>query len=159
MHMSTEAEHPMLVEKSMRIGTYDIDVMGIVSNIVYVRWFEDLRGVFLDCHWPYENMLRHNQSAVLSTTHLEYKTPLTIYDRPTGRMWVSGLGRMKWSLSFEINTPDRVHCVGYQTGCFFDLARQKPILTPQELRDEFESSLTSNCLKKSYEVIGHAGHI
>jgi acyl-CoA thioester hydrolase len=33
----------MLVELELPIRTYDIDFAGIVSNIVYIRWLEDLR--------------------------------------------------------------------------------------------------------------------
>jgi acyl-CoA thioester hydrolase len=43
---------PMLVELEIKIKAYDIDVMGIVSNIVYVRWFEDLRTLFLIHFYP-----------------------------------------------------------------------------------------------------------
>jgi len=31
-----------IVERAIEIKTYDIDFAGIVSNIVYVRWLEDL---------------------------------------------------------------------------------------------------------------------
>ena len=71
---------PLLIEKQLKVNGYDIDVMGIVSNIVYVRWFEDLRYRFLDTFCPFEELLARNQSPILSRTEVEYKYPLTIYD-------------------------------------------------------------------------------
>ena len=36
-------ERQLIAEKEITINAYDIDARGIVSNIVYIRWFEDLR--------------------------------------------------------------------------------------------------------------------
>ena len=33
----------MELEMPLKVRAYDVDAMGYVSNIVYVRWFEDLR--------------------------------------------------------------------------------------------------------------------
>jgi len=38
------------IDLPITVKTYDIDFMGIVSNISYVRWMEDLRLQFLDIH-------------------------------------------------------------------------------------------------------------
>jgi acyl-CoA thioester hydrolase len=35
-------------EQPLPIRTYDIDFAGIVSNIVFIRWLEDLRLALLD---------------------------------------------------------------------------------------------------------------
>ena len=39
----TRPHDQFLVEMPLKVQGYDIDVAGIVSNIVYVRWLEDLR--------------------------------------------------------------------------------------------------------------------
>ena len=39
-------------EQPLPIRTYDIDFAGIVSNIVFVRWLEDLRLGLLDQAYP-----------------------------------------------------------------------------------------------------------
>jgi acyl-CoA thioester hydrolase len=36
-------QKPFEVALDLPIKTYDIDFAGIVSNIVYIRWLEDLR--------------------------------------------------------------------------------------------------------------------
>ncbi|MGO9114694.1 MAG: hypothetical protein ACLP9L_36220 [Thermoguttaceae bacterium] len=46
--------HPdrLEVQVPLRVKPYDIDVVGVVSNIVYVRWMEDLRLAMLDRDSP-----------------------------------------------------------------------------------------------------------
>ena len=39
-------EGKLVAEKEIEVNNYDIDAMGIVSNIVYVRWFEDLNSIY-----------------------------------------------------------------------------------------------------------------
>lgn len=130
---------PMLIECPFKINGYDIDVMGIVSNIVYIRWFEDLRMAFLDKYWPYTRMMADNQSPVLAHTEAEYKYPLSITDEPVGRLWVESFTRARWRMAFEIATEDKVHCTGMQHGYVVDLIRKRPVPMPPELVAVFES--------------------
>lgn len=132
---------PMLLEKSIKINGYDIDVMGIVSNIVYVRWFEDLRFHFLDTYWPYEELLRENQSPVLAKTEIEYKYPLTINDTPVGRIWVAEFTRGRWSMEFEITNQGKLICTGRQSGYVVNLSSKKPVPIPPGLRNKYEQAL------------------
>jgi acyl-CoA thioester hydrolase len=132
---------PMLIEKKIEIKAYDIDVTGIVSNIVYVRWFEDLRHSFLDKYYPYKGMIESNQSPILTKTEIEYKIPLTIYDSPLGRCWMSNMGRSKWDMAFEILSGETIHCFGKQLGCFFDLKKKKPILLPQSMVLQYKNEM------------------
>ena len=37
---------------SLRVKPYDIEVVGVVSNIVYVRWMEHLRLAMLEATAP-----------------------------------------------------------------------------------------------------------
>lgn len=130
---------PMLIERPIKINGYDIDVMGIVSNIVYVRWFEDLRMAFLDTYWPYARMVAENQSPVLAHTEVDYKSPLVITDEPIGRLWVAEFSRARWRMEFEIATDKRIHCMGLQHGYVVDLTRKRPIPMPSELVKAFEA--------------------
>jgi acyl-CoA thioester hydrolase len=36
------------VQHEFRVNTYGIDFAGIVSNISYIRWLEDLRNLFAE---------------------------------------------------------------------------------------------------------------
>ncbi len=127
----------MQVEMPIKIYAYDIDLMGIVSNLVYVRWFEHLRSAFLDTYFPLEKMLNENSSPILAKTEIEYKYPLTIQENPIGTTWIINMKRSRWEMGFEISTADRIHCRGKQTGYYFNMETQKPAPMPDVLYNQF----------------------
>lgn len=128
----------MLIELPIQVSGYDIDVMGIVSNIVYVRWFEDLRWQFLEKYYPFEDIYRSGLSPILSHTEVEYKAPLTVFDAPVGRCWVTALRKSRWEMAFELEVNGKIHTTGRQCGYFFDLERKRPARIPQRLLSAFE---------------------
>ena len=79
---------PLYIDLPITVKTYDIDFMGIVSNIAYVRWMEDLRLRFLEVHYPLERLLSELVVPVIVQTQIEYKRPIRIHDRVTGSMWM-----------------------------------------------------------------------
>jgi len=123
-------KRPMLIENDIYIKAYEIDSMGIVSNIVYIKWFEDLRHLFLAKYYPYKEMMKEMKSPMLMKTEVEYKKPLTIMDSPVGKLWIGKFGRTKWEMNFEISVGDVIHCTGKQTGCFYDIANNTPTSFP-----------------------------
>ncbi|MEJ7448109.1 thioesterase family protein, partial [Staphylococcus epidermidis] len=58
-----------------------------------------------------------------------------IHDRPRARCWMIKASKMKWIFKFEIATNEKVHCIGYQTGGFYDLEKQKITKLPQVFQD------------------------
>ncbi|GEM_PF-477889 len=128
---------PMYVETQIHIKAYEIDAMGIVSNIVYIKWFEDLRHLLLDKYYPYEDMMEYQQSPILMKTQAEYKKSLTIMHKPTGRAWFSAMGATKWEITLEIMVGEELYCRGIQTGGFFDLNRNRPVAFPKWFSDVF----------------------
>lgn len=132
---------PMLVEMPIKIHGYDIDVMGIVNNIVYVRWFEELRNCFLDSFLPYDEIFERGISPMLKRTDVEYMGFLTMKDRPLGRIWMLEIGKTKWKAGFEIVTGDRVNCRGIQEGLFFNLESKRPARIPAELSVQYHKAV------------------
>ena len=131
----------LLVEQPITVKAYDIDAMGIVSNIVYIRWFEDLRTEALERSYPYAQMMALDISPILAKTEVEYKYPVRLSDRITGIGWMHSLGRAKWTAKFEIASEGKIHCIGTQTGYFFDVKQNRPVPVPERLRKAFEESL------------------
>ncbi|WP_409327601.1 acyl-CoA thioesterase [Staphylococcus pseudoxylosus] len=121
----------LVSEKAIEVNGYDIDAMGIVSNIVYIRWFEDLRTDFINQYMPYSDMMNQHISPILMKTEAEYKTPITIHDKPIGRCYIVKASKLRWEFEFEIVSEDKVHCLGYQNGTFFDLQKQKVTKLPE----------------------------
>ncbi len=125
----------MSVEREIRIKAYEIDAMGVVSNIVYVKWFEDMRHDFLDAYYPYDEMMKLNFSPILMNTDIHYRIPLTIHDKPRGFCWVRKMGRVKWEFEFEIGSDKGIHCTGTQIGGFYDIDAGRPVPIPERLQE------------------------
>jgi len=134
----------MACEKPIDIHSYHIDSMNIVHNSIYVKWFEEIRMVFLDEYYPYVNMLEKNYSPVIASTELNYKYPLRMFDKPIGMAWVEEFTRAKWILNFEIITDSKVHCTGRQVGYMVDLTRLRPVPMPAELIERYEKELAAS---------------
>src|SRR5579875_2209434 len=83
-------------EQRLPIRTYDIDFAGIVSNIVFIRWLEDLRLGLMAKAYPLLQALAEDVAPVLLETRISYRRPVTIRDPLIGRMRVAELGRVRW---------------------------------------------------------------
>jgi acyl-CoA thioester hydrolase len=121
-------------EQPLPIRTYDIDFAGIVSNIVFIRWLEDLRLGLLDQAYPLIRALAEDVAPILLSTRINYRRPVTIADPLVGRMWVAGLTRVRWRLAAEFSVNGIVHAEAEQEGLFMRLSTRRPIAIPEPIR-------------------------
>jgi acyl-CoA thioester hydrolase len=132
------------INVSLEPKTYDIDFSGIVSNIVYVRWLEDLRLIWLETHFrPLSKLLEDGVCPVILRTQIDYKRALRISDKPSGRMWVSGYTPVKWIISAEISAQGRTRAIAEQTGGFLDLSTKQAVPMPDDLYRKMTEALAS----------------
>ncbi|MEH2366422.1 acyl-CoA thioesterase [Nostoc sp.] len=137
MLLNNNLHRPLEVVLAIPVKTYDIDFMGIVSNIVYIRWLEDLRLKFLDEHWQLNQQIEQGYTPILAGTEIEYKRPIKIIDRVIGRLWLSGLGRLKWTVQAEILSNNELAAVASQKGGFVSLQNNRLIPIPEELQKKY----------------------
>lgn len=130
-------ERPFLTEIALPVRTYDIDYAGIVSNIVYIRWLEDLRLQMLSEQFPLEEQLEQGIAPVLLATEIAYKRAIRILDRPLGRMWLRQLGRLRWTLEAEIVVADRSVATAVQRGVFIQLSTMRPVAVPPAVSERY----------------------
>ncbi len=128
---------PFFFEIPLEVRTYDIDFAGIVSNIVYVRWMEDLRLELLEPHYPIRRQLQEGFAPVLARTWIKYKRPIDIHSKVSGRMWVKELDSCKWVVAAEVVTNGKVAAVSEQTGLFVTLSDGRPMKIPGELLKKY----------------------
>ncbi len=121
-------------ELALRVQTYDIDFAGIVSNIVFVRWLEDLRLGLMEEAYPLVQALADDVAPILTATRIAYRRPVTIADKLLGRIRVAGLGRVRWRLAAEFTVAGAVHAEAEQEGLFMRLSTRKPIAIPEPIR-------------------------
>jgi acyl-CoA thioester hydrolase len=129
--------NPRIVELDLPVRTYDIDFAGVVSNIVFVRWLEDLRLAMMDEAYPIARGLAEDVAPILLETRIAYARAVTIGDALKGRMWVTRMGRVKWQLAAEFVVGEAVHARAEQTGLFIRLSTGRPIAPPLPLRRHF----------------------
>ncbi len=118
-------------EMPFHVQTYDIDFAGIVSNIVFIRWLEDLRLALMDQAYPLIQALADDVAPILTSTRISYRRPVTITDKLLGRMRVAGLGRVRWRLVAEFTVGGVVHADAEQEGLFVRLSTRQPIAIPE----------------------------
>lgn len=128
---------PLEVELMIPVRSYDIDFAGIVSNIVYIRWLEDLRSKWLDEHFSLDKQVEQGYVPILTETQIEYKRQIKLFDRVVGRLWISNLGRLKWTVQAEITTNKNLAAKATQMGAFVSLHNNRPIPIPEDLLQKY----------------------
>jgi acyl-CoA thioester hydrolase len=130
-------KQPFEVEINLPVRTYDIDFAGVVSNIVYVRWLEDLRLEMLALYFPLNEQLKNGIVPVIVQTKIDYKLPLRIGDNPIGKMWIEIMESLRLSVSAEIRVNGKLTAFGEQVIVFVDLQNNKPIRMPEALKRKY----------------------
>ena len=131
--MSEQKTGPFEVEIPLPVRTYDIDFAGVVSNIVYIRWLEDLRLAVLEACYPLENLLAAGLVPTLVETRIRYLRPLRLADRPRARMRLSQIRKLKLFFSTEIHVDGQLATAAEQTACLIHTASGRPVPVPEEL--------------------------
>lgn len=132
--MQSTGKRPCQVELDLSVKTYDIDFAGIVSNIVYIRWLEDLRLTMLDRYLPLKTMHERGTTPVLLRTDIRYQRAIRLFDRPVGRMWMSGAGKVRWTLEAEFVVDGKAAATAQQEAAVVSLTTFRPQPVPPEIR-------------------------
>ncbi|MCA9986514.1 MAG: acyl-CoA thioesterase [Anaerolineales bacterium] len=133
------AEYPLLTEIAFPIRSYDTDFMGVVNNVVYVRWLSDLRHELLASTVSLAELMADGLGPALTRTEVNYLRPIRLADRPVGRMWVTQLRRTSWRVAAEFRCGDQLMASAQQAGCFIDLASLRPARVPAAMATAYDA--------------------
>jgi acyl-CoA thioester hydrolase len=139
------AMQPFEVEIHLPVRTYDIDFAGVVSNIVYVRWLEDLRLEMLARYFPLDEQLKDGIVPIIVQTKIDYKQSIKLADKPSGKMWIKTLETLKWTVNAEIVVNDKIAALGEQVGIFVDLHHKRPVRMPKSLKQKYHGLSSQQC--------------
>jgi acyl-CoA thioester hydrolase len=119
------------------VRTYDIDFAGVLNNIVYVRWLEDLRDLFAARVLPLAEAYKRGVVPTLSRTEVDYLAPVRYPDTLEGRMALLEHGRARFVLGAEFvsQASGRVTVRARQTGVFVYIDTLRPAPLPAEFRE------------------------
>jgi acyl-CoA thioester hydrolase len=133
---------PCEIENELAVQTYDIDFAGIVSNIVYIRWLEDMRLKIMERYLPLDRMMAQSYCPTLASTEIQYKRALRLFDRPVGKMWIADVGRLRFTVQAEINCDMKLTTIATQVCFFVNPETLRPVAIPNEFWEVYS---TQNC--------------
>jgi len=131
------------VKLDIPVRAYDIDALGHVNNVVYVRWLEDLRTAILDTYLPYEQLMASQISPVLTRTEIDYKKPVKLFEPVMGRAWISQVKGARMYMNFEFTVEDELRAKAVQTGVFFHVEKERPVRPPAAFSRQWKAHLHS----------------
>ena len=97
------ASRSLVTEMEFTVRMYDIDYNGHVSNIVYIRWLEDMRMVGFEKIASIEACLEAGHVPVLMNTNIDYIRPIKMFEKTKGLLWVSKFTRATFTIEAEIS--------------------------------------------------------
>ncbi|MFW5688498.1 MAG: acyl-CoA thioesterase [Spirochaetota bacterium] len=124
---------PLFVELPFTVKTYDIDFAGHVSNIVYIRWLEDLRFALLDEYYPLDEAMSEGFAPVLSRTEIDYRIPIRLFEPVIGQMWAGKAGGVRMELLARFTVGPKLCAEVRQEGVFVSLESGRPVRAPAKL--------------------------
>jgi acyl-CoA thioester hydrolase len=138
-------KNPFELTKEIEIQGYDIDYGGVVSNIVYIRWMDDMRTALLKDHYPTSQMAKDGIAPVVNKTAAHYKRPAFFGDRLTATIRMNMLAKVRWEIEAEIiNGEGKTVFSVVQSGAFINLNTGTLCSVPKILADKWATYLSEN---------------
>lgn len=109
------------------VGTYDIDRARHVNNIVYIRWLEDLRNLFLRKYFDFDRKIEEGFYFVVVSTFIRYKRQLSLGDSPAGSVHLVANNKGVLLFGMTISLGDRTVAIAEQKCVLYDLKSSKMI--------------------------------
>ena len=131
---------PLFVELPFQVKTYDIDFAGHVSNIVYVRWLEELRLAMLESYLPLKEQIEGGVVPLLVESSVRYRVQIGLLAEVTGSMWVEDLTAVRVKVRAEFLHQGNVCVEAFQIGAFVNIQTGRPSRVPEEFRRQVSSS-------------------
>ncbi len=137
---------PLKIQMEFNPKTYEIDFSGVLSNIVYVKWMEDLRLAMLAKYLPLRNLMENEMAPMIMSTEIHYKSPVVLFDTVLGEAWLKNLGRSSWDVAIVFTIAERgcIAAEAEQRGLFINLRTQRPVRMPEELTARYQQELLTN---------------
>ena len=131
------------VKFDLEVYTFQIDIVGHLSNIIYVEWMEIGRLKLLEAVGLSANELtKKDIFPILVNTNITYKQPIFYGDKVRAEIWLSKLNEASAIMEFRFIKNDGVlAATGYQKGLFINGATGKPYRLPKEDKKLFAKYL------------------
>ncbi len=131
------------VNFELEVYTYQIDIVGHLSNIIYIEWMEIGRLKLLEAiGLPVIELTKKDIFPILVNTNITYKKPIFYGDKVRAEIWISKLNAASALMEFRFIKNDGIlAATGYQKGLFITGSTGKPYRIPKEERMLYEKYL------------------
>jgi len=118
-------------QHKIEIAQADIDDLGHVNNVVYLRWVQEVAAA----HWEYSapSDLKSKYAWVVLRHEIDYKNPAFLSDDITGITWVGTHSGPRFDRFVKIQSQNKVFAEAKTTWCLLDAKSFRPIRIPQEI--------------------------
>jgi acyl-CoA thioester hydrolase len=120
------------VQHLFQVMTYDIDAAGVLSNVVYVRWLEDLRNLFAEKILPIGEAYQRHRAGHSARGRLPVPGGFRQAGRPHGPSEHGAHGSCSRRTASQRRGEVTVRAK--QIGVFVDIKTLKPVALPAEFR-------------------------
>ncbi len=129
-----------IFEISIQIKPADIDELGHVNNIVYLRWVQEAAVA----HWQALAPARDQKTLfwVVLRHEIDYKAPARLGQAVAARTWISGARRLSFERMTEIMLAQdkKILARARTLWCPVNAATGKPQRVSREIRELFSSA-------------------
>jgi len=117
----------------------DMDAMGHVNNTIYFRYMEQARIGWFDALVPDEQAWG-STGIVIANAQCNYLRPITYPGTVEVRLYVGRLGGSSVATSYElrVGADPTAYADGAAVVVFIDMAKQKPVRIPEDIRQKLE---------------------
>lgn len=125
MHKKIPYQH------KIKVSGDDIDELGHVNNVVYVRWVQDVAAA----HWEHAapTALKARYAWVVLRHEIDYKNPAFLNNDITGYTWVGEHHGARFDRFVRIQCESKVLAEAKTSWCLLDAKSFRPIRIPDEI--------------------------
>ena len=118
----------------------DMDAMGHVNNTVYFRYMEQARIGWFDALVP-EDEAWKSTGIVIANASCNFKRPINYPGTVEVKVFTGPPGGSSVATYYELIVDEIVYADGEATVVFIDMAKQKPVRIPDEIRDLLKEAI------------------
>jgi acyl-CoA thioester hydrolase len=123
------AKHPF--QHNIQITAADIDDLGHVNNVVYVRWVQEVAAAHWESVAP--ATLKSKYAWVVLRHEIDYKNPGFLNDEITGQTWVGAHNGPRFDRFVKIQSQNKVLAEAKTTWVLLDGKSFRPVRIPPEI--------------------------
>ncbi len=131
---------PAIYEHRLTVTPRDIDVLGHVNNLVYLRWMQDAAVAHSAAQgWPTARYLELGAGWVVRSHTIEYRQPAFADESVLVRTWIANFRKIQSLRKYQIVRPadDAVLAIAETNWAFIGFEHQVPRRVPAEVTSAF----------------------